>query len=115
MCSSGPVPTRCCCSRSSARSSRPAAAEPFTPEAVAAATGVPPEVTREIAAAIAAAPSAAIYGRVGVSTQEFGGLATWPINVLNIVTGNLDREGGMMFTRPAVDLVPLAARAGLRG
>jgi anaerobic selenocysteine-containing dehydrogenase len=90
-------------------------AEPFTPEAIADATCVPADVTRDIAAAIAAAPSAAVYGRVGVSTQEFGSLATWLINVLNVVTGNLDREGGMMFTRPAVDLVPLAARAGLRG
>jgi anaerobic selenocysteine-containing dehydrogenase len=90
-------------------------AEAFTPEAIAEATGVSPEITRELAATIAAAASAAVYGRVGVSTQEFGGLSTWLINVLNIVTGNLDREGGMMFTRPAVDLVPLAARVGLRG
>ena len=55
------------------------------------------------------------YGRVGVSMQEFGGLACWLINVLNVVTGNLDRPGGAMFTRPAVDLVGLAARVGQRG
>src|SRR5262249_41250207 len=91
------------------------AADPFTPEAIAGATGGPPVVTRELATTIAAAPSPAAYGRVGVSTQEFGGLATWLINALNIITGNLDREGGVMFTRPAVDLVPLAARTGLRG
>jgi anaerobic selenocysteine-containing dehydrogenase len=91
------------------------AAERFTPEAIAGATGVPAAVTRELAETIAAAPRAAVYGRVGVSTQEFGGLSTWLINVLNIVTGNFDREGGVMFTRPAVDLVPLAAHAGLRG
>jgi anaerobic selenocysteine-containing dehydrogenase len=90
-------------------------AEPFTPEAIAGVTGIPPTVTRHLAATIAAASTAAVYGRVGVSTQEFGGLSTWLINVLNIVTGNLDCEGGVMFTRPAVDLVPLAARTGLRG
>jgi anaerobic selenocysteine-containing dehydrogenase len=90
-------------------------ADRFTPEAIAGATGVAPAVTRELAAAIGEARCAAVYGRVGVSTQEFGGLATWLINALNIVTGNFDREGGVMFTRPAVDLVPLAARAGLRG
>src|SRR5262249_44327063 len=82
---------------------------------IAAATGISPDITRWLVATIADAPSAAVYGRVGVSTQEFGGLSTWLINVLNIVTGNLDREGGGMFTRPAVDLVPLPARAGLRG
>jgi anaerobic selenocysteine-containing dehydrogenase len=92
-----------------------AAADLFTPEAIAGATGVSPAVTRELAAAIADARCAAVYGRVGVSTQEFGGLATWLINALNIVTGNFDREGGVMFTRPALDLVPLAARVGLRG
>jgi anaerobic selenocysteine-containing dehydrogenase len=91
------------------------AADPFTPEAIAEATGVAPTVTRELAEAIADARCAAVYGRVGVSTQEFGGLATWLINALNIVTGNFDREGGVMFTRPALDLVPLAARVGLRG
>jgi anaerobic selenocysteine-containing dehydrogenase len=91
------------------------AAAPFTAEAVAGATGVPPHVTRQLAEMIVAAPRAAVYGRVGVSTQEFGGLATWLINALNIVSGNFDREGGVMFTRPAVDLVPLAARTGLRG
>jgi anaerobic selenocysteine-containing dehydrogenase len=90
-------------------------ADPFTPEAIAAATGVPPPVTRELAARIATTARTAVYGRIGVSTQEFGGLSTWLINVLNIVTGNFDREGGVMFTRPAVDLVPLAVRAGLRG
>ena len=51
------------------------------------------------------APSAVCYGRLGVSTQAFGGLCQWLVNVLNIVTGNLDRVGGAMFTRPAVDLV----------
>jgi anaerobic selenocysteine-containing dehydrogenase len=45
------------------------------------------------------------YGRIGVSTQEFGTLACWLINVLNILTGRLDEEGGAMFTLPAVDLV----------
>jgi anaerobic selenocysteine-containing dehydrogenase len=90
-------------------------ANPFTADRVADATGVGPEVTRELAAAIMRASSAALYGRVGVSTQEFGGLATWLINVLNIVSGNLDREGGVMLTHPAVDLVALAERIGLKG
>jgi anaerobic selenocysteine-containing dehydrogenase len=92
-----------------------ALAAPFTPEAVAAATGVSPAVTRDLARDLARTEPAVAYGRVGVSMQEFGGLASWLINVLNVVTGNLDREGGAMFTRPAVDLVAAAARVGQRG
>lgn len=88
---------------------------PFTPEAVAPATGVPADTTRELAREFARTAPAVAYGRVGVSMQEFGGLASWLINVLNVVTGNLDRAGGAMFTRPAVDLVDMAARVGQRG
>jgi anaerobic selenocysteine-containing dehydrogenase len=91
------------------------AVEPFAPERVAEATGVPSQTTRQLARDFAATEPAVAYGRVGVSTQEFGGLASWLINVLNLVTGNLDRPGGAMFTLPAVDLVALAARIGQRG
>ncbi|MBT8247994.1 MAG: molybdopterin-dependent oxidoreductase, partial [Acidimicrobiia bacterium] len=76
-----------------------------SPERVSAATGIDPRAIRELAEAFAAAPSAVCYGRLGVSTQVFGGLCQWLVNVLNIVTGNLDRAGGAMLTRPAVDLV----------
>jgi len=76
-----------------------------SPEKVAPATGVNPEAIRDLARAFATAPAAVGYGRLGVSTQAFGGLCQWLVNVLNIVTGNLDRAGGAMFTRPAVDLV----------
>jgi anaerobic selenocysteine-containing dehydrogenase len=90
-------------------------AAPYTPERVAAATGIAAADIRRLAREFAAAPSAVAYGRVGVSTQEFGALATWLIDVLNILTGNLDRAGGAMFTTPAVDLVTLADWAGQRG
>jgi anaerobic selenocysteine-containing dehydrogenase len=92
-----------------------AAAQAFTPEAVAGRTGIAAETTRALARDFAAAPSAVAYGRVGVSTQEFGGLCCWLINVLNLLTGNLDRAGGAMFPLPAVDLVALADRLGQRG
>jgi anaerobic selenocysteine-containing dehydrogenase len=90
-------------------------AKPFAPEAVAEATGIPAETIRTLARDLAAAESAVVYGRVGVSTQEFGGLCAWLINVLNVATGNLDRPGGAMFTRPAADLVSVATRIGSRG
>ena len=77
----------------------------FPPERVEGVTGLAAGTIHGLARSFAAAPRAACYGRVGVSTQEFGGLACWLVNVLNIVTGRLDTPGGVMFTRPAVDLV----------
>src|SRR4051812_26269177 len=76
----------------------------FPPEAVAAATGLEAEDMRRIARDLAAAPSAAVYGRIGTTTQAFGTTASWLVDVLNVVTGNLDRPGGVMFPKPAAGL-----------
>lgn len=73
----------------------------FTPEAVADVTGVAADAIRTIARDFAGAERAVCYGRIGTCTQEFGTLASWLVDVVNILTGNLDREGGSMFTRPA--------------
>ncbi len=75
--------------------------EPFTPEAVEAATGVAATTMRRVARELADAPSAAVYGRIGTHTAEFGTLAAWMVDALNTITGNLDRPGGAMFPRPA--------------
>ena len=82
-----------------------AAVEPFTPERAETASGIAADDVRRLARELAGARSAAVYGRVGVSTQEFGLVATWAVQLLNLVTGNLDRPGGVMLTRPAVDAV----------
>ena len=74
---------------------------PFTPEAVSASCGIPAQRIRELARELAGAERAAVYGRIGTCTQEFGTLASWLVEVLNILTGNLDREGGSMFANPA--------------
>jgi anaerobic selenocysteine-containing dehydrogenase len=73
----------------------------FAPERVAPACGIAPEVIRRIARELASAPSAAVYGRIGTHTTEFGTLAAWAVDVLNVLTGNLDRPGGAMFPRAA--------------
>jgi anaerobic selenocysteine-containing dehydrogenase len=73
----------------------------FAPEEVAAVCGIDAETIRVLARDLAAAPRAAVYGRIGTCTQEFGTLASWLVDVLNVLTGNLDREGGAMFTRAA--------------
>lgn len=84
----------------------------FPPERVAEATGLGAPTIRTMARDFAAAPRAVAYGRVGVSMQEFGGVATWLISALNIACGRLDAEGGAMFTRPAVDLLRADQRTG---
>ncbi|QNN52213.1 molybdopterin-dependent oxidoreductase [Nocardioides mesophilus] len=81
------------------------AVEPFTPERAESRSGLAASEVRRIAHELAAADAAAVYGRVGVSVQEFGLVSQWAVQVLNAVTGNLDRPGGVMLTRPAVDVV----------
>jgi anaerobic selenocysteine-containing dehydrogenase len=76
-------------------------ARDFSPEAVAAVTGVDAGAIRRLARELGAAPSAAVYGRIGTTTQSFGTTASWLVDVLNAITGNLDRPGGAMFTKPA--------------
>jgi len=77
----------------------------FAPDVTATRTGIPADVTKRIALEFADAKSAVCYGRVGLSTQSFGGICQWLINVLNIVTGNFDRAVGAMFPLPAVDTI----------
>lgn len=74
-----------------------ALAEPFTPEAVEPITGIPADTIRRLAHDLASASSAAVYGRIGTCVQSFGTLASWLVDVLNVLTGNLDRPGGAMF------------------
>ncbi|AZI42403.1 molybdopterin oxidoreductase family protein [Deinococcus psychrotolerans] len=87
-----------------------AAAEPFTPQRVAAATGVDAATIQRLARELAGAERGVIYGRIGLSLQAFGGLCQWLLNALNLVTGNLDREGGAMWPLPAFDLLGRAKK-----
>ena len=82
----------------------------FSPEKVAKSTGVEAGNIKDLARAFADAPSAVCYSRMGASTQSFGGLCQWLTNVLNIITGNFDREGGAMFTLPAFDHVSITSK-----
>ncbi|MEC3975649.1 molybdopterin-dependent oxidoreductase [Amycolatopsis sp. H20-H5] len=72
-------------------------AAPFTPGSVAAATGIEAAEIRRIALELADAESAAVYGRIGTTTQTFGTIASWLVDVVNVLTGNLDSPGGVMF------------------
>ena len=89
-----------------------ALATEFPPEAVAAHCGVPAEDIRTLAREIAAAPTAAVYGRIGTSTVSFGSLTSWRVDVVNLLTGNLDRPGGAMFTKSPIGAAPRPPRPG---
>lgn len=89
-----------------------ALAEEFAPEAVATHCGISADDIRVLAREIAAAPTAAVYGRIGTSTVEFGTVASWLVDVINILTGNLDRPGGAMFPLGATAPAPRPPKPG---
>jgi anaerobic selenocysteine-containing dehydrogenase len=88
---------------------------PFSPERIEAELGMAPETVRTLARDFAAAPSAACYGRVGTCMTPYGTLCSWLIDVLNLLTGNLDREGGILMPAPAADLAGIAELRGATG
>lgn len=77
----------------------------YTPRKVSEITGVSVDDMYELVAEFTNAKSAVCYGRIGVSTQSFGGVCQWLINAINVLTGNCDSEGGAMFTLPAIDFI----------
>ncbi|MGA9276351.1 molybdopterin-dependent oxidoreductase, partial [Ilumatobacter sp.] len=85
---------------------------PFTPEAMAAPTGVDAATIRSMARELAAAPTAAVYGRIGTTTTEFGSTASWLVDVVNTLSGNLDRAGGSMFATPVAGGATTRGRTG---
>ncbi|HEY1129715.1 MAG TPA: molybdopterin-dependent oxidoreductase [Roseateles sp.] len=78
-----------------------AALRPFAPEFTAPGCGIPAATQRRLARELAAAPRAAVYGRIGTCTTRFGTVNSWLVDLINALTGNLDREGGAMFAKAA--------------
>lgn len=76
-----------------------AAVRSYSPETVSARCGIDAQTIRTLARQLAGAKQAAVYGRIGTCTQEYGTLCSWLVDVLNVLTGNLDKEGGAMFTK----------------
>lgn len=89
-----------------------AAIAEFTPDYTAPHTGIDAATTRRIAREFAGAGAAICYGRMGVSTQAYGALNQWLIQLINIATGNLDKPGGSLFTLPAIDQVNAVGPGG---
>lgn len=84
----------------------------FPPEAVAGYCGISAADIRELARDIAAGPRTCVYGRIGTSTVRFGTLTSWLVDVVNLLTGNLDSPGGAMFATSPISAAPRPARPG---
>ncbi|MGV0797933.1 molybdopterin-dependent oxidoreductase, partial [Mycolicibacterium elephantis] len=89
------------------------AAADWSPERVAATTGVSADRIRALARELAGTERAVVYGRIGLCNQEFGSLASWLVDVINILTGHFDTPGGSMFPRAAAWSVTVQPIPGL--
>ena len=91
-----------------------AALDRFDIETIVTRSGVPAATIGRIAWDIDAAPRAAVYGRMGASTQQFGTLTQWLMHLINIYTGNLDREGGVLPNDAVIPLTGPGTPSGSR-
>ena len=89
------------------------AVAPFTPEAVASRCGMGADTIRDLARQLATTERAAVYARIGTCTQEYGTLASWLVDVLNVLTGHLDAPGGAMFAKSAAFASNTAGKPGI--
>ena len=89
-----------------------AAVAPFAPEAVAARCAIDADTIRALARQLANTPRAAVYARIGTCTQEYGTLASWLVDVLNVLTGHMDAPGGAMFANAAAFSANSSGTAG---
>ncbi|AFV87112.1 molybdopterin oxidoreductase family protein [Alteromonas mediterranea] len=85
----------------------------FSPEKVSEKTGIQASQIIQLVTDFCEAESAVCYGRMGASVQAFGTLTQYLIMLFNILTGNIDKRGGMMFTQPAADTLPVAGKGSL--
>ncbi|WP_341912543.1 molybdopterin-dependent oxidoreductase [Polaromonas sp. YR568] len=89
-----------------------AAVKGFSAEVVAPRCGIEAQTIRSLARQLAGTPRAAVYGRIGTCTQEYGTLASWLVDVLNVLTGHLDEPGGAMFPKAAAFAHNTAGQSG---
>jgi len=87
----------------------------WTPERVAGVTGIEAQRIRDLAHELAGTERAVVYGRIGLCNQEFGTLASWLVDVVNILTRHFDVPGGLMFPRAAAWSVSTLPMEGLEG
>ncbi|CAM3286164.1 molybdopterin-dependent oxidoreductase [Mycobacterium colombiense] len=86
----------------------------WPPERVSAVTGIDADRIRRLARELAATEKSVVYGRIGLCNQEFGSLASWLVDVINILTGHFDTPGGAMFPKPAAWSITTQPLPGLQ-
>ncbi|MEM6106679.1 molybdopterin-dependent oxidoreductase [Mycobacterium sp. 050272] len=87
----------------------------WPPERVSDVTGIDVDTIRRLARELAGAGKSVVYGRIGLCNQEFGSLASWMVDVINILTGHFDTPGGAMFPKPAAWSITTQPLPGLEG
>tara|TARA_Y100000296_G_scaffold49491_1_gene56708 strand:- start:729 stop:2957 length:2229 start_codon:yes stop_codon:yes gene_type:complete len=87
----------------------------YSPQKVSEATGISASHITQLVTDFCDADSAVCYGRMGASVQAFGTLTQYLIMLFNMLTGNLDKRGGMMFTQPAADVLPVSGKGSMGG
>jgi anaerobic selenocysteine-containing dehydrogenase len=87
----------------------------WAPERVSAVTGIDEDRIRRLARELAGTEKSVVYGRIGLCNQEFGSLASWLVDVINILTGHFDMPGGAMFPKPAAWSITAQPLPGLEG
>ena len=87
----------------------------WPPERVSAVTGIEADRIRGLARELAGTPKSVVYGRIGLCNQEFGSLASWLVDVINILIGHFDTPGGAMFPKPAAWSITSRPLPGLEG
>ena len=71
----------------------------YSPEQVASVVGISAQSIAALGDDIGAAKSAAFYMSTGVNMGRQGSLAYWLLFMLSVVTGNLDKPGGNVYSR----------------
>jgi formate dehydrogenase len=82
----------------------------WTAERAEQVTRMPADRLRELVAAYREADGAALYCSTGVNMGAHGTLAFWIQEVINAVSGNLDRRGGVLVGKGILDFPRLAKR-----
>ncbi|MCG8590871.1 MAG: molybdopterin-dependent oxidoreductase [Proteobacteria bacterium] len=90
-----------------------ALAAPWTPERASRVTRMPAATLRAMVKAYREADGAALYCSTGVNMGTNGSLAFWIQEVINAVSGNLDRRGGTLVGHGIFDFPRFGAKHGV--
>jgi len=88
-------------------------ANAYSPESTEQQTGIDPTELRSLVRSYMAANGAALYCSTGVNMGAHGSLAFYVQEVINAVSGNLDRQGGTLVGKGIFDFAKFGKKFGL--